>query len=63
LSQRSAFGLTWQELLPGFKALAQEVHANRTAAFILIGVPHAVPAEGKAWTMHGLIAAERRPLR
>lgn len=59
-SFRSAFGLTWRELLPDFKPLAQQVRANRTAAFLLNGVPHAVPAEGKAWTMYGIIAAQRR---
>jgi hypothetical protein len=59
-SFRSAFGLTWQELAPEFKKLAQEVKENRTAAFILNGVPHPVPTGGKSWTMYGIIAAQRR---
>jgi hypothetical protein len=57
---RSAFGLTWKELMPEFKQLAQEVRQNRTAAFILNGLPHSVPTESKTWTMYGVIAAQRR---
>jgi hypothetical protein len=57
---RSAFGLTWQELVPEFKELARGVRQGRTAAFILNGVAHAVPTEAKSWTMYGVIAAQRR---
>ncbi len=59
-SFRSAFGLTWQELMPEFKPLAGAVKQNRAAAFILNGVAHAAPTEGKSWTMYGIIAAQRR---
>jgi hypothetical protein len=57
---RSAFGLTWNELATDFKQLALGVKQNRVGAFILNGVPHAAPIEGKAWTMYGVIAAQRR---
>lgn len=57
---RSAFGLGWEELTAEFKGLAEEVRENRSSAFILNGVPHAMPAGGKTWTMYGLIAAQRR---
>lgn len=57
---RSAFGLTAQELEAEFKELARAVKQDRAAAFILNGVPHAVPAEAKSWTMYGIIAAQRR---
>jgi len=57
---RSAFGLTSRELMPEFRELAQGVQQNRTSAFILNGVPHPVPTEGKSWTMYGIIAAQRR---
>ena len=57
---RSAFGLTWQHLMPEFKTLAQEVKENRSSAFILDGEPHAASAAGKSWTMYGIIAAQRR---
>jgi len=57
---RSAFGLTWQDLTPEFKQLAKAVKQNRTAAFLLNGVSHPTPTEGKCWTMYGLIAAQRR---
>lgn len=59
-SVRSAFGLTWQKLMPDFKQLAQAVKLNRSSAFILNGTPHAVPVEAKSWTMYGVIAAQRR---
>ncbi len=57
---RSAFGLTWQELTPEFKGLADAVKKNLSSAFILNGVAHAAPAEAKSWTMYGVIAAQRR---
>ncbi len=57
---RSAFGLTWRELMPEFKELAQALRQNRSSAFILNGRPHAVPIESKSWTMFGVIAAQRR---
>jgi len=57
---RSAFGLTWKDLALDFKDLAKSVRANRSSAFILDGAPHASPAEGKSWTMYGIIAAQRR---
>lgn len=57
---RSAFGLTWRELATEFKQLARTVKQNRSAAFILDGVPHTAPIEGKSWTMYGIIAAQRR---
>jgi hypothetical protein len=57
---RSAFGLTWRELGTDFAKLGQAVRANRSAAFFLNGVPHPVPAKAKDWTMHGVIAAQRR---
>lgn len=56
----SAFGLTWRELEPEFKGLAKDVKNNRATAFILNGKPHVVPAEGKAWNVYGVIAAQRR---
>jgi hypothetical protein len=57
---RSAFGLTWLELEPEHKQLAQLVKTDRAAAFVLDGTPHAVPSEAKSWTMYGVIAAQRR---
>ena len=56
----SAFALTWRELQSEHAAIATGVRRNQTAAFILEGKPHVVPAEGKAWTMYGIIAAQRR---
>jgi hypothetical protein len=57
---RSAFGLTWKELTPEFKQLAHAVKENRTTAFVLEGIPHTAPNEGKSWTIYGVIAAQRR---
>jgi hypothetical protein len=57
---RSAFGLTSEELEPGFKQLAKDVKRGSTAAFILDGTAFAVPAEAKSWTMYGVVAAQRR---
>ncbi|HEY3857232.1 MAG TPA: hypothetical protein VGO67_22850 [Verrucomicrobiae bacterium] len=56
----SAFALTWRELHSEYPALAARVRRNQSSAFILEGTPHGVPAEGKAWTMHGIVAAQRR---
>lgn len=56
----SSFALTWRELHVEHAALATRVKRNQTAAFLLEGKPHVVPAEGKAWTMYGIIAAQRR---
>jgi hypothetical protein len=56
----SAFSLTPRELHSEYAALASRVKRNQAAAFILEGTPHGVSAEGKAWTMHGIIAAQRR---
>jgi hypothetical protein len=57
---RSAFLLTPRELQAEYPALATRVQKNQASAFILEGTPHGVSAEGKAWTMHGIIAAQRR---
>ena len=57
---RSAFLLTWRELQSEHAALATRVRRNQAAGFILEGTPHGVSSEGKAWTMHGVIAAQRR---
>jgi hypothetical protein len=57
----SAFGLTWRELQTDYGGLARRVKTNHATAFILDGRPHAVPAQGNAWTMYGIIAAQRRP--
>jgi hypothetical protein len=57
---RSAFALTWRDLHSEHAALAARVRRNQAAAFLLEGTPHGVPAEGKTWTMHGIIAAQRR---
>ena len=57
---RSAFALTWRELQPEYASIASRVRRNQCAAFILEGTPHGVSSEGKAWTMHGIIAAQRR---
>ncbi len=59
-SLRSAFGLTWRELMPEFAQLARAVKQNRSAAFILNGTPLTAPIEGKSWDMYGVIAAQRR---
>jgi|ERR1039458_5692045 hypothetical protein len=56
----SAFTLTWRELQSEHASIATRVRRNQTSAFILEGKPHVVPAEGKAWTMYGIIAAQRR---
>lgn len=56
----SAFALTWRELHSEHASIATRVKRNQTAAFILEGKPHVVPSEGKAWTMYGIIAAQRR---
>lgn len=57
---RSAFALTWRELQAEYASIATRVRNNQISAFILDGTPHGVPAEGKAWTMYGIIAAQRR---
>jgi len=57
---RSAFGLTWEQLESDSKAISSRVKRNEAAAFILEGKPHGMPAEGKTWTMYGIIAAQRR---
>lgn len=57
---RSAFGLTWRELESDAKAFALRVKNNQSSAFVLDGVTHGVSAEGKSWTMYGVIAAQRR---
>ncbi len=56
----SAFGLTWRELDSDSKSIASRVKRNQASAFVLEGEPHGVPAEGKSWTMYGVIAAQRR---
>lgn len=60
---RSAFGLSWRHLTPSFKDLGEAVRKNQSAGFFLGGKPHAVPLEGKNWTMYGIIAAQRRANR
>ena len=57
---RSAFALTWRELHSEYASIASQVKRNQAAAFVLEGTPHGVPSEGKAWTMYGIIAAQRR---
>jgi hypothetical protein len=57
---RSAFGLTWSDLTRDFQALAPKVKANRCSAFILNSTAYPVAADGQTWTMHGVIAAQRR---
>lgn len=57
---RSAFGLTWRELKNDHPLVAARLRKNQVSAFILDGVPHGVPNGGNSWTMHGIIAAQRR---
>lgn len=57
---RSAFGMTWRELEPLHPELARRVHHNESTAFILGDKVHETPVLGNQWTMHGVIAAQRR---
>lgn len=45
----SAFALTWRQLQTEHAAIVDGVRRNQTAAFLLEGKPHVVPAEGKSW--------------
>jgi hypothetical protein len=57
---RSAFGLTWSELATLDKDVAKRVQANKADAFVLDSTVYEVPSDGDSWTMHGIIAAQRR---
>jgi hypothetical protein len=57
---RSAFGLTWRELQSDYEPIASRVKRNQAAAVLIEGQPHVAAAEGNSWTMHGIIAAQRR---
>ncbi|MEK7674709.1 MAG: hypothetical protein AAB676_02595 [Verrucomicrobiota bacterium] len=56
----SAFGLTWRELQASHLELAACIERNQATAFILEDQPHESRAGGHAWTMYGIIAAQRR---
>lgn len=57
---RSAFALTFRELQSDCPSIASKVERNQATAFVLDGTAHPVAAEGKTWTMYGIIAAQRR---
>ncbi len=57
---KSAFGLAASGLEALDAAVAADVKKNRAAAFIQDDKIYAVPVKGTAWTMHGIIAAQRR---
>jgi hypothetical protein len=59
-SFHSAFGLAPAALQADHPELAAHVERNQSTAFILDGTPHESPVEGPSWTMHGIIAAQRR---
>jgi hypothetical protein len=52
--------LTWRELQSDHDLVAAHVKRNQAAAFVLEGRVHTAPAESDTWTMHGIIAAQRR---
>jgi hypothetical protein len=56
----SAFGLTPRELQADHPELAGRVERDESSAFILEGTPHESRVEAQSWTMHGIIAAQRR---
>jgi hypothetical protein len=56
----SAFGLAPAALQADHPELAARVVRNQSTAFILEGTPHESPIEAQSWTMHGIIAAQRR---
>lgn len=56
----SAFGLTAGGLETLDPKIAASVKRNRAAAFILEDKIYQVPVKGTAWTMHGVIVAQRR---
>jgi len=56
----SAFGLSWREVRADHPELSKRIESNQASAFILDGKIHESPAEGHAWTMYGIIAAQRR---
>jgi hypothetical protein len=57
---RSAFALTWRELLPVDRKLALQVKSGRTSCFLCGKRRYLVPAEENSWTVPGIIAAQRR---
>lgn len=57
----SAFALTPDGLATFHAGIAARVRANQSHAFGFEGQVHEVPRTGDAWTMHGIIAAQRRP--
>ncbi len=56
----SAFSLRSRELQADHPELAARVEKNESSAFILEDNLHEVRASGHAWTMYGIIAAQRR---
>ena len=58
---RSAFALTPAELQTFEKDIATRVHTNQSHAFGMGNKVFEVPRTGKAWQMHGIVAAQRRP--
>ncbi len=57
---RSAFALTWRELLPLDRKLAFQVKAGLTSCFFCGKRRYLIPAKGNSWTIPGIIAAQRR---
>ena len=57
---RSAFALTWRELLPVDRHLASQVRAGRTSCFFCGKRRFLVPAKENSWAVPGIIAAQRR---
>ncbi len=57
---RSAFALTWRELLKVDKKLALQVKRNRLSCFFVGKRRYLVAAKEKAWTIPGVIVAQRR---
>ncbi|MSU57214.1 MAG: hypothetical protein EXS35_03365 [Pedosphaera sp.] len=57
---RSAFGLTWRDLEADYPELAKRNKFNKSSAFVLDGKAHESPTRATEWTMHGIIAAQRR---
>jgi hypothetical protein len=57
---RSAFAVTWRDLIVEDRKLAAQVKAGRVSCFFCGRRRYLVPAEGQSWTMPGIIAAQRR---
>jgi len=57
---RSAFALTWRELLPVDRNLAKRVRSGRASCFLCGKRRYVIPVNGNAWTIPGVIVAQRR---